>query len=72
MCTFIANHYAMEHKKDFEELNKKSLDKYEEYLKTKAHLDKKHHEKLSEAKDKWQTSWTDFMDMLMYLETLEI
>lgn len=62
----------MEHKKDFEELNKKSLEKFDEYLKTKAHLDPEHHEKLNEAKKKWQSSWTDFMDVLMYLETIEI
>lgn len=62
----------MEHTKEFEELNRKSLEKYEEYLKTKANLDKQHQEKLSEAKEKWQSSWTSFMDMLMYLETLEI
>ena len=28
--------------------------------------------KLNAAKNKWQSSWTDFMDVLMYLETLEI
>ena len=62
----------MEHKKEFEELNKKSLEKYDEYLKTKAHLNETHHEKLNEAKDKWQRSWTDLMDVLRYLETIEI
>ncbi len=40
----------MEHTKEFEELNRKSLEKYEEYLKTKANLDKQHQEKLSEAR----------------------
>ena len=62
----------MEHQKELEELNKKSLEKFDEYLKTKKNLDNEHHEKLDEAKKKWQTSWTDFMDVLMYLETLEI
>ena len=62
----------MEHTKELEDLNKKSLEKIDEYLKTKDNLDKAHHEKLNEAKNKWQSSWTDFMDILMYLETLEI
>ena len=62
----------MEHKKELEDLNKKSLEKIDEYLKTKENLDDEHHEKLNAAKKKWQSSWTDFMDILMYLETLEI
>ena len=62
----------MEHKKEFEELNKKTLEKYDEYLKTKANLDSEHHEKIKHAKDKWQSSWSDLMDVLKYLETLEI
>jgi hypothetical protein len=62
----------MEHTKELEDLNKKSLEKIDEYLKTKDNLDKEHHEKINAAKSKWQSSWTDFMDVLMYLETLEI
>ena len=62
----------MEHTKELEDLNKKSLAKIDEYLKSKDNLDKEHHEKLNAAKNKWQSSWTDFMDVLMYLETLEI
>jgi len=62
----------MEHKKELEDLNKKSLEKIDEYLKSKKSLDKEHHEKLDAAKNKWQSSWTDFMDILMYLESLEI
>ena len=62
----------MEHTKELEDLNKKSLEKIDEYLKTKDNLDKEHHEKLNDAKNKWQSSWADFMDVLIYLETLEI
>ena len=62
----------MEHTKELEDLNKKSLEKIDEYLKTKDNLDKEHHEKLNAAKNKWQSSWADFMNVLMYLETLEI
>lgn len=62
----------MEHKKDLEELNKKSLARIDEYLKTKKNFGKEHHEKLNDAKKKWQSSWSDLMDVLMYLETVEI
>jgi hypothetical protein len=62
----------MEHTKELEDLHKKSLEKIDEYLKTKKSLGEEHHEKLNDAKKKWQSSWTDFMDVLMYLETLEI
>ena len=62
----------MEHKKELEDLNKRSLEKYDEYVKSKTNLDKEHHEKLSEAKDKWQSSHAELMKFLMYLETLEI
>lgn len=62
----------MDHTKELEDFNKKSLEKIEEYLKSKNKLDPEHHEKLNEAKSKWQNSWTDFMDVLMYLETLEL
>ena len=64
--------YFMEHKKELEDLNKKSLEKIDEYLKAKGTLDKEHGEKLTEAKNKWQSSWDDFMDLLMYLERLEL
>jgi hypothetical protein len=62
----------MEHKKELDELNKKSLEKIDEYIKTKGSLNKEHHEKLTEAKNKWQSSWSDFMDLFMYLERLEL
>ena len=62
----------MEHKKELDELHKKSLDKIDEYLKSKKNLGTEHHEKLNEAKKNWQVSWTTLMDVLKYLETLEI
>ncbi len=62
----------MEHTKELEDLHKKSQEKIDEYLKTKQTLDKGHHEKLEDARKKWQSSWADFMDVLTYLETLEI
>ncbi len=62
----------MEHKKELDELHQKSLDKIDEYLKSKNNFGKEHLEKLTDAKKKWQSSWSDLMDVLMYLETLEI
>ncbi len=62
----------MDHKKELDALNKKSLDKLDQYLKTKNNLGKDHHEKLEDAKKKWQASWSDLMDVLMYLERIEI
>ena len=63
----------MEHKNMLEDLNKQSLEKIEEYVKSKGDkLRQDQHEKLNEAKDKWQSSWSDFMDVLMYLETIEL
>ena len=71
LCNFIQN-TIMEHTKELDDLNKKSLQKLDDYLKTKENLREEHHEKLNDAKKKWQSSWTDFMDVLLYLETLEI
>lgn len=62
----------MEHKKILEDLNKQSLEKIEAYLKSKGTLKQEHHEKINEAKTKWQNSWNDFMDVLMYLERIEL
>jgi len=72
MSNFIFKNKLMEHKKELEDLHKKSLDKIDEYLKNKKNLTTEHHEKFNEVKSKWQNSWTDFMDFLMYLETVEI
>lgn len=62
----------MEYKESLEDLHKRSLEKIEDYLNTKSHLKAEDHSKITDAKQNWQNSWTEFMDMLMYLETLEI
>ena len=62
----------MEHKNKLEELNKQSLEKIEELLKSKSELKAEDYERLTKAKHKWQDSWTEFMNIVMYLETLEI
>jgi hypothetical protein len=62
----------MEHKKKLEDLNKESLQKFEEYVKTKGGLKEDDHEKLHKAKDDWQVAWNKLMEALMVLERLEI
>ena len=62
----------MEHNKELEELHQKSIGKIDEYLSTKKNLSAEHHEMLKEAKKKWQASWAELRQFLMYLETLEI
>ena len=62
----------MEHKKRLEELNRESLQKLEEYLKTKQKLTEDHHKKVHKAKDEWQVAWNKLMEALMVLERLEI
>ena len=44
----------MEHTKHLEELNKETLAKLEDYIKTKADASEEDHEKIGAAKDKWQ------------------
>jgi len=62
----------MEHKKRLEELNRESLQKLEEYMKTKQKLTEDHHETLEKAKEEWQVAWNKLMQALMVLERLEI
>jgi hypothetical protein len=62
----------MEHKKKLEDLNKESLQKFEEYLKTNESLKEEDHEKLHKAKDEWQSAWNKLMEALIVLERLEI
>jgi hypothetical protein len=62
----------MEHKKKLEALNKESLQKLEEYLKTKGTLIEEDHEKVHKAKEEWQVAWNKLMEALIVLERLEI
>lgn len=62
----------MEHKRKLEELNKESLEKLEEYLKTKETLLDQDHKNVNEAKEEWQVAWNKLMEALMVLERIEI
>jgi hypothetical protein len=62
----------MEHKKKLEDLHKESLQKLEDYVKTKETLKEEDHEKLHRAKEEWQAAWNKLMEALIVLERLEI
>ncbi len=62
----------MEQKDKLQELNKATLDKLDEYVKSKGIAGDEHHEKISTAKEKWQLAWNEFLETLLVLEKLEI
>lgn len=62
----------MEHANRLKELNKETLEKLEEYIKTKGETSAEHQEKIGVAKEKWQTAWNEFLETLLVLERLEI
>lgn len=62
----------MEHKKKLEDLHKESLEKVEDYVKTKGSLKEDDHEKVHRAKEEWQAAWGKLMEALIVLERLEI
>ena len=55
-----------------EELNQAALDKLDEYVKSKGAAGDEHNEKISNAKEKWQAAWNEFLETLLVLEKLEI
>ena len=62
----------MNDKQQLEELNKAVLERLQEYAKKKEYAGKEHQEKLHQAKEEYQASWTKLMDVLMVLERIEI
>ena len=62
----------MDHKEKLTELHKASLEKVDEYVKTKGELNKDHHEKVHTAKEEWNNAWNKMMEALLILERLEI
>ncbi len=62
----------MDHKEKLAELHKASVEKLDEYLKTKGDIKKDHHEKVHAAKDEWTNAWNKMMEALLVLERLEI
>ena len=62
----------MDNTKHLEALNNDALEKLEAYMKSKADLSAEQHEKINQAKDKWQLAWNEFLETLLVLEKLEI
>ncbi len=62
----------MEHKEKLEDLHKESLQKVEDYVKTKGALKEEDHEKVHKAKEEWQKAWNKLMEALLVVERLEI
>ncbi len=62
----------MENTKRLEELNKEVLEKLDEYIKARGEVTDEHNEKISTAKDKWQSSWHEFLETMLVLQKVEI
>ncbi len=62
----------MTHKEGLDELHKKSLNKFDEYLQSKSGTSKDEHQKLLQEKDEWQIAWNKLMETILVLERLEI
>lgn len=62
----------MEHRKDLEDLNKKSMEKLDQYVKAKEKLRGEDSDKLHSAKNEWQEAWNKLREVLIYLEGVEL
>ncbi len=62
----------MTHKEELDELHKKSLSKFDEYLKNNPGASKEAQEKLQQEKSEWQVAWNKLMETMLVLERLEI
>lgn len=62
----------MTHKEELDELHKKSLSKFDEYLKNKQGTSSETHEKLLQERNEWQLAWNKLMETILVLERLEI
>lgn len=62
----------MENKKELEDLHKKSLERIDDLIKKNSNLKADHREKLDQAKAHWQNSWNSLMDLMVYLEHIEL
>jgi len=61
-----------DHKKSLDELNKQSLAKFEEYLKTRNNLKADQHEKIDQAKKEWQEAYQKLVNVATVLDSFEI
>lgn len=63
---------VMNHKKEIEELYRQKRDKIDAYIKTKSNLKPEDKQKHDEALSEWEKASAKYMDVVMYLEGLEI
>jgi hypothetical protein len=61
----------MEHKKELEELYRQKKEKIDAYIKAK-NIKPEDKQKHDEALSEWEKAWAKYMDVIRYLETLEI
>ncbi len=61
-----------DHKKSLDDLNRQSLEKFEEYLKKRSDLKGDQHEKITKAKEEWQEAWQKLVNVITILDTFEI
>lgn len=61
----------MEHKKELEELYRKKKEKIDAYIRAK-NITPEDKQKHDEALSEWEKAWAKYMDVIMYLEGLEI
>lgn len=62
----------MTQKEELDELHKKSLSKFNEYLENKPGTSAEEHEKILQQKNEWQLAWNKLMETMLILERLEI
>ncbi len=62
----------MENKQQLEGINQETLQKLEEYIKKSSPSTDENHQKIDEAKAKWQAAWNEFLETLLVLERIEI
>ena len=62
----------MTHKEELDELHRKSLSKFDEYLENNPGASKEAQEKLQQEKNEWQVAWNKLMETMLVLERLEI
>jgi chromosome segregation ATPase len=61
-----------DHKKILEDLNKQSLEQFDNYLKKREGLKEEDHKKIAEAKKEWQEAWNKLINLAVVLDTFEI
>ena len=62
----------MQHKKELEELYRQKKEKIEAFINNKKNITPADKQKHDEALSEWEKAWAKYMDVIVYLEGLEI